>query len=486
MSFVEFLQDDPLLTREQVMQMLIQVADELDMPDRRGAAIVAGITVSQEAGVNDNDPPYAHRFWCPANHADEESFNYPHDSVSDDGLSVGYFQQQKSETGDLWWGPTSSEMDLHSAATTFMTRLKARGYDASNAQTANDSAQGVQQSGNPGAYAQWFDDIVALYDSVIAPPVVSNPPVVAPSNKPAFNETNLIGVNSISNNEESRDGYAPRLFVLHTEEGGMEGVDLADWMAANSVSYHYIVDDDGTVFDCVDTDDGSWSVLDPANEFTINLVFAASYADWTRQQWIDNMGNAIKIAAWLAVQDCLKYGIPIQVLVGNSYSKLPTTNGITDHKGITVGLGIGTHVDVGPGFPWDLFLAYLNSFASGATVPDTSTEEDDMFSDADRALLTSINNALTAPLFSRSLYREPNEGPVGTLADVLLNDDGMDHIELVERSAVLGDEDSLRRVIRAAAGGGADTSDAAVARAKAVLATVPAAVLQAYDSAHSA
>ncbi|PKR87152.1 N-acetylmuramoyl-L-alanine amidase, partial [Pleomorphomonas diazotrophica] len=66
MSFTRFLQDDPLLTREQVMAGLIRVADELNMPDKRGACVIAGMTISQEVGVKDNDPPFERRFWCPA------------------------------------------------------------------------------------------------------------------------------------------------------------------------------------------------------------------------------------------------------------------------------------------------------------------------------------------------------------------------------------------------------------------------------------
>ncbi|ALF00463.1 endolysin [Mycobacterium phage Mufasa] len=166
MSFTRFLQDDPLLTREQVMAELIRVADELNMPDKRGACVIAGMTISQEVGVKDNDPPFERRFWCPANRADPESFNYPHDSESNDGRSVGYFQQQKGPNGELWWGTTASEMNLHSAATQFMTRLKAAGYNASNAQAANDSAQAIQRSGVPQAYKQWWDDINRLYDKV--------------------------------------------------------------------------------------------------------------------------------------------------------------------------------------------------------------------------------------------------------------------------------------------------------------------------------
>lgn len=156
----------PLRTREQVMAVMVTVADELDMPDKRGACICAGMCVAQEAG-SDEDDDGVPEFWCPANHADEESFNYDHDSESDDGRSVGYFQQQKSESGALWWGPTSSEMDLHSACTEFMKRLRKAGYNATSARSANDSVQRVQGSGRPDAYAKHWQLANDVYDNVM-------------------------------------------------------------------------------------------------------------------------------------------------------------------------------------------------------------------------------------------------------------------------------------------------------------------------------
>ncbi|ASR75887.1 endolysin [Mycobacterium phage Aziz] len=465
MSFTKFLYDDPLITREQAMKVLIQVADELNMPDKKGACIVAGMTVSQEVGVEDGDAPFERRFWCPANPADAESFNYDHDSESDDGRSVGYFQQQKGPKGELWWGTTQSEMDLHSAATQFMTRLKKVGYNASNATAANDSAQSVQQSGVPWAYAQWWNDINQLYAKV-----AGTAPVAVPEGR-FFEEINLID----GSGSQSRNGKKPRLIVLHTEEGNMAGQALDQWMDRNNVSYHYIIGDDNRAWDLVDTDRASWSVLD-ANNFCINYVFAPSYAGWTRQQWLDNMGTGIKICAYLVAQDCLKYNIEPVIRVGNSatgYASLANSSGITDHYGITKGLGIGTHTDVGGGFPWDVFNTYLQKYIAGDT-------EDDMFTDTDRAMVQRIFFELTNKWESRSIYRDPGEGPVDTLVGMLLNDDGMEHGELIERLAVLGDSDSIRRVRRSAAGKGAVTDKATVARAKKVFQSIPEEIMAAY------
>lgn len=490
MSFTKFLQDDPLLTREQVMATLIQIADELDMPDKRGAAVVCGMAISVEVGVPDNDPPKEIRFWCPANHADQESFNYPHDSESDDGRSCGYLQQQKSASGALWWGTTEQEMNLHSAASEFMKRLKKAGYDASNAVAAGVSAQRIQGSGFPDRYQSRWDDINRLYDKVAAssgPAPVQPPPPPPPAQAPLFVEHNLID----GSNSQSRNGKKPRLFVLHTEEGNMIGQPLDAWMDNNSVSYHYIVDPDAfgaDVWDLVDTDRASWSVLD-ANNYTINLVFGGSYAGQTRNEWLQKFGTAIRNAAYIAVQDCRKYGIPIQLLVGNNYSRLRTENGITDHLGITKGLGIGTHTDVGAGFPWDVFNQYLQQFAAGATVEDGFLMA---LSDADQKLLLDRTNqiwgALFNPVESASIYRNPAPNDPGNMwatKDLVRNMDGMAHEAFVERRAAEGDYDSLQRMMMVAAGEGADKSETAVAHATAALKLIPADVLSAFDAAEA-
>jgi N-acetyl-anhydromuramyl-L-alanine amidase AmpD len=180
-----------------------------------------------------------------------------------------------------------------------------------------------------------------------------------------FNETNLINGWP---NCQSRNGQKPRYFVLHTSEGA-GGMDLVNYMRGAQVSYHYVVDNNGDVFDLVDTNDSSWSCLD-WNGFTINAVFGASHAGWSRQQWIDNMGVGIRNMAYLCAQDCLKYGIPIDVSLTHPYRTINT--GVIDHHYITVVGGIGSHVDVGDNFPTDLFIAQLQTFYSqmkGSPVP---------------------------------------------------------------------------------------------------------------------
>lgn len=169
----------PLHSREEFMATFIQVANELDMPDKRGAAVCAGMCAFQEAGADPWKEGIRH-IWTPGNQADPcyaaNPDAYPHDSEGDDGKSTGPFQQQM---GTNWgWGGnlgdpegTRKRMDMYESTKLFMghpsSGLKAKGYNASNAQTANDSIQRVQGSSFPNAYTQWWDEANRLYDQVI-------------------------------------------------------------------------------------------------------------------------------------------------------------------------------------------------------------------------------------------------------------------------------------------------------------------------------
>lgn len=195
--------------------------------------------------------------------------------------------------------------------------------------------------------------------------------IVVPDNRPDFNEY----PNWTSNNQ-NRGGEKVDLILLHTQEGG-GGDDAADDLGkyirsteggANPVSYHNLIsqasDGGTTVVNSVDTDYASWSVGN-ANNRSINYCFAGSYAGWTRDQWLKNAGKAIDVAAYLAVQDCKKYGISTKVVAPPYDSGKP---GISDHMYVTKILKWGSHTDVGPGFPWDVFTAAVNKYAGTGTV----------------------------------------------------------------------------------------------------------------------
>ena len=173
MSFTWFA-ERPLHSREEVMRTIATVVEELGMPDKRGACIIAGMTVSQEAGAKGE-------FWCPGNNADPcfkaRPSDFPHDSMGDDSLSVGYYQQQTSKAGvtPAWgWGGlygdpegTRRRMNLVESTRLFLASLKRYPYTARNAIEANRWAQKVQGSGRPDAYAKHWDSVNELYNRVI-------------------------------------------------------------------------------------------------------------------------------------------------------------------------------------------------------------------------------------------------------------------------------------------------------------------------------
>ena len=178
MSFTWFA-DAPLHTREEFMATFIQVADELDMPDKEGAAVCAGMCALQEAGSDPHDTG-EHHIWTPGNYADprfaETPSAFAHDSISDDSRSVGPFQQQTSgpPPATQWgWGGhygdptgTAMRMDMYDSTEMFMAAMKRNGYDATNAESAGRSVQNTQRSSFPFAYTKWWDEANRLYQAV--------------------------------------------------------------------------------------------------------------------------------------------------------------------------------------------------------------------------------------------------------------------------------------------------------------------------------
>jgi hypothetical protein len=285
-----------------------------------------------------------------------DSMNIPHDDVGSDGFSVGLFQQQVVfENGSWWWGDAATCMDPYKSAQLFFTRLARLDYN-SDAQSPGSYAQDVQGSAYPDRYGQRMGDAQALYNQLTQ----GNPPVAG---KPDFNEYPKWCVNN-----QDRTGTKIDLWLIHTQEGGGNADSLANFLIAstggsNPVSYHYTISqaDDGgvTVVDVVDTDQASWSVMN-SNNRAINLCFAGSFAAWSRDEWM-GQANAIDVAAYLAVQDCIKYGIAPTVIPGPKYGVNPP--GISDHRYCTDWLKDGnTHDDVGDNFPWDVFAAAVGKY----------------------------------------------------------------------------------------------------------------------------
>lgn len=105
------------MTPEQCAQENLEVARELGLDGF--AAVLVTMAEAQESD-----------FWCPWNKADPTSYNYPFDSESDDGRSVGHLQQQNkvpgenpTGPGENWWGSMASRMNHRSSVREFLSRL---------------------------------------------------------------------------------------------------------------------------------------------------------------------------------------------------------------------------------------------------------------------------------------------------------------------------------------------------------------------------
>lgn len=308
-----------------------------------------------------------------------DSMNIPHEAVGSDGYSVGLFQQQVVlGSGGWWWGDAATCMDPYKSAQLFFTRLARLDYNGPN--SPGSYAQAVQQSAFPDRYDERMGDAQALYDQITSGqptggtvPTPTDPRLAAlQAVRPDFNELEFW-----CDNNQDRAGTAVDLFLIHTQEpGDLDDDDAALHLAqflmsteggSNPVSYHYTgrqARDGGvTVYDIVDTDLASWSVGN-SNNRAINFCFAGSGVAWSRDDWM-TQAKAIDVAAYLAVQDCIKYGIDPKVIPGPAYPSDPP--GISDHRYCTEHLRDGNdHNDVGDNFPWDVFAASVAKYWAAA------------------------------------------------------------------------------------------------------------------------
>lgn len=254
-------------------------------------------------------------------------------------------------------------------------------------------------------YGQWSK---AVASPPVSPSIPTTAPEVVTVNQPAFIELDRMG-----NSGSSRHGARITNFLLHTQEGDGTAESLATYLndPSHDASYHYTVRD-GVVADVVDTDLGSWSVLD-ANPYTINLCFAGSRAGWSREDWL-SIEDDVRIAAWIAVQDAKKYGFSTDVIAPPYYQG----DGLSDHKYVTQQLGIGSHTDVGYNFIWDRFGAFVNEYASGAPAPVQGNAINDCFAAnawlgarlTDGEIATPDNVGRRAEFEGGQIYWHPSTG----------------------------------------------------------------------------
>jgi len=187
-----------------------------------------------------------------------------------------------------------------------------------------------------------------------------------------------------------------RAIVLHTAEcQEIKGVarNVANWFKAQpkagakvnakflpdpegktwyGSSAHYIVDD-REVVQCVRESDIAFHCGDAFNKKSIGIELCGTMKQ-SPEEWRDDFSaKMLELAARLVADLCSGYGLCIERL---SAEDLATTEwrGITDHYTVNQAFYKGKgHVDVGPHFPWDDFLARVAAHVdySATEVPTT-------------------------------------------------------------------------------------------------------------------
>jgi hypothetical protein len=207
----------------------------------------------------------------------------------------------------------------------------------------------VQQSAFPGRYDERMEDAQDLYDRLAGEPAQQETPV--DPNRPDFNEFP-------SGRRAARTAAAPPSICSCCIRRRGRVTPQSRNFLGNPANRRVLPlhnqrspDDHGvTVCDVVDTDQASWSVLSPRTTVPSTCASPAR----TRQLVARPTGcgsRAIDVAAYIAAQDCKKYGINPRVIP--PYKVDPP--GISDHRYVTQRLKDGTHTDVGDNFPWDVF-----------------------------------------------------------------------------------------------------------------------------------
>lgn len=124
-------------------------------------------------------------------------------------------------------------------------------------------------------------------------------------------------------------------------------------------SAHLCIDNDSIV-QCVLDNDVAFAAPG-ANHDGIQLELAG-FARQKRHEWLDPYGILmLDRAADAAAQYCLKYNIPVRQLT-NDELRDGVSKGIVGHRQVSQVFKKSDHMDPGPNFPWDHFLARTQKF----------------------------------------------------------------------------------------------------------------------------
>jgi hypothetical protein len=362
-----------------------------------------------------------------ANDGDPHTKDYPYQAISRDENSAGIYQQRFP-----WWddpttddfGGSSDRMDVFRSTKMFLVSLVKQ-----HPNYHDNPGEAIANTQQPRADLRWkygaqmdyawgqFNRLKDATWHVTVPPAPAEP-FAEP--KPQYTELERFG-----NGFNSRSRPINNWFV-HTEQGNSNAEQLAAYCdGSHGVSYHYTLRN-RILCDVVDTDYYSWSVLN-ANVFSINGCFAGSYAEWSTEEWMKRRDD-IDIMAYIAVQDCRKYPQMSTLVIPPPYRFHGP--GVSDHRYVTKALGIGTHVDVGDGYPWEFFGQRIGKYNGNSNSGDELTKEEH---DALMQLWGSQFNLVS----SDSPYAPPGEGNRWPTKDMVKHIDGFLHPIFVEHNAII-------------------------------------------------
>jgi peptidase M23-like protein/putative peptidoglycan binding protein len=169
-----------------------------------------------------------------------------------------------------------------------------------------------------------------------------------------------------------RNMPSPMWITCHTSESKSRVRDLNRFCKDHEVSYNSLVDDIDILV-AVEMANAPWAAMG-ANKYAYHICWSASFAGWSRGQWLDpdaaNDGinervalrnGAKQIAYWVSKSREQGRPIPVQWIGGNG---IPWgRNGICGH--MDFGPWGGGHHDPGPNFPKDVLLADITEILTG-------------------------------------------------------------------------------------------------------------------------
>ncbi len=141
--------------------------------------------------------------------------------------------------------------------------------------------------------------------------------------------------------------------------------DFATRPETQKSSAHVCVDNN-SVIQCVRDRDVAWAIPN-ANHDCVHIELAG-FKSQTAEQWRDLYSVAVlALAADVAALYCIKYWIPVKRLTIDEVRDRKT-KGIFGHDTATLAFQNPTaHMDPGPNFPWDLFMAMVAQYVKDRT-----------------------------------------------------------------------------------------------------------------------